>query len=88
MPVSPRKLDHLLVNALGFERRPGRHQVYILRLAGRQVVRTLISHGVREIGDDLMAVIARQMRISLPQLNSLLAGEMSREDYYRELAER
>ena len=61
MPISARKMDRILVRVLGFERRMGRHQIYILRIGGKQVARTLISHGVREIGDDLMATLARQM---------------------------
>ena len=64
VPVSARKMDKILVNVLGFERRMARHQIYVLTIGGRQVVRTLISHGAREIGDDLMAVMARQMGIT------------------------
>jgi len=71
VPVSTRKMDRILVNVLGFERRMGRHQIYILRLGGKQVARTLISHGVREIGDDLMAVMARQMGMTLSELKKL-----------------
>lgn len=41
MPTSVRKMDQLLVNELGFTRRTGRHQIYVLELGGRQVVRTL-----------------------------------------------
>lgn len=88
MPVSTRKMDRILVNVLGFERRMGRHQIYILRLRGKQVARTLISHGVREIGDDLMAVMARQMGITLSELKKIIAGKMAREEYYRLLKER
>jgi hypothetical protein len=87
MPVSARRMDHILVNVLGFERRMGRHQIYVLKLGGRQAARTLISHGVRDIGDDLLAVMAKQMRITLAQLKKLIAGEMRREDYYRLLGE-
>ena len=76
------------MNVLGFERRMGRHQIYILRLGGKQVARTLISHGVREIGDDLMAVMARQMGITLSELKKIIAGKMAREEYYRLLKER
>lgn len=83
MPISARKMDRILVSVLGYERRMGRHQVYVLRLGGKQVARTLISHGVREIGDDLMAVMARQMGITLSQLRKIIAGEMDREEYYR-----
>jgi len=87
MPVSGRKMDRLLVNVLGYERRMGRHQIYILWLDGKQVARTLISHGVREIGDELMAVMAQQMGITLSQLKKLIAGEMSRDEYYHLLQE-
>lgn len=88
MPVSTRKMDRILANVLGFERRMGRHQIYILRLGGKQVARTLISHGVREIGDDLMAVMARQMGMTLSELKKIIAGKMAREEYYRLLKER
>ena len=64
------------------------HQIYVLRLRGKQVARTLISHGVREVGDDLMAVMAQQMGITLSQLKRLVAGEMSRDEYYGLLQER
>jgi len=88
VPVSTRKMDRILVNVLGFERRMGRHQIYILRLGGKQVARTLISHGVREIGDDLMAVMARQMGMTLSELKKIITGRMAREEYYRLLKER
>jgi len=80
-------MDRILVNVLGFERRMGRHQIYILRIGGKQVARTLISHGVREIGDDLLAMMARQMGITLSQLKKIIAGKMEREEYYRLLEE-
>jgi hypothetical protein len=88
MPISGRKMDQVLVNVLGYERRMGRHQIYILRLGGKQVARTVISHGVREIGDDLMAIMAQQRGITLSQLKKLIAGEMSRDEYYSLLQER
>jgi hypothetical protein len=30
MPISARKMDEILVNVLGFERRMGKHQIYVL----------------------------------------------------------
>jgi len=83
MPVPARKLDNLLANVLGFERRLGRHQMYVLRVGERQVVRTMISHGAREVGDDLLSLMARQMGIALRQLKDLLEGGADREDYLR-----
>jgi hypothetical protein len=43
---------------------------------------------VREIGDDLMAVMARQMGITLSELKKIIAGKMASEEYYRLLKER
>jgi len=88
MPVAARKLDGILVNVLGFQRRMGKHQIYVLEVDGQFVARTLISHGVREIGDDLMAIVARQMGITLSQLKGIVAGELGREDYLRLLRAR
>lgn len=88
MPTPARKMDQLLVNVLGFARRSGRHQIYVLELDGRQVVRTLISHGAREITDDLLATMAQQMGITAPQLKQLLAGELTRSDYLNLLHQR
>jgi hypothetical protein len=81
-------MDQLLVNVLGFARRTGRHQIYIPELDGRQVVRTLISHGAHEISNDLLSTMAQQMGISAPQLKKLLAGELLRTDYLAILHQR
>ncbi len=88
MPISARKMDSLLVQVLGFERHAGKHLIYILRIGGRQVAHTLISHGAREIDDDLLAAMARQMRISPSQLRDIVGGELGKEDYYQLLREK
>ncbi|MBI4532018.1 MAG: hypothetical protein HY709_10925 [Candidatus Latescibacteria bacterium] len=80
-------MDHILVNVLGFERRMGKHQIYVLRVGGRQVARTLISHGVREIGDDLLSIMAQQMGITLSQLKDIVSGKSGREEYLKLLKE-
>jgi hypothetical protein len=36
---------------------------------------------VREIGDDLMAVMARQTGITLSELKKIIAGKMASEGY-------
>jgi hypothetical protein len=88
MPVSTRKMDSILVQVLGFERRTGRHLIYVLRLGGRQVARTLISHGVHEIDGDLLAAIARQMNITPAQLAAIIAGDLDRDAYYELLRQK
>ena len=86
MPISARKMDQILVQVLGYERRMGRHQIYALTLGGQQVARTVISHGAREIGDELMGLMAQQMGITASQLKKIVAGDISREEYYRLLS--
>ncbi len=83
MPVSVRKLDHILVNMFGFERRMGRHQIYVLKIDGKQFARTVISHGTREITDDILSLIARQMKITPIQLKKVISGEIGKKEYYR-----
>ena len=88
MPISTRKLDSILVNKLGFSRRGRKHRVYTLQIEGREVARTLISHGAKEISDRMLATMARQMGITSSQLKAIVRGELSREDYYQLLREK
>jgi len=88
MPISARKLDGILVNKLGFSRRGRKHRVYTLQIEGREVARTLISHGAKEISDRMLATMARQMGITSSQLKAIVRGELSREDYYQLLREK
>lgn len=57
-------------------------QFYVLRIGEKQVARTLISHGVRELSDSLLSLIARQMKITPVQLKKIVSGEIGRTDYY------
>ena len=50
------------------------------------MARTVISHGAREIGDELMGLMAQQMGVTATQLKKIVAGDMSREEYYRLLS--
>ena len=88
MPVSARKMDSILVNRLGFSRRGRKHRVYTLQIEGREVARTLISHGAKEISNRMLATMARQMGITSSQLKAIVRGELSREDYYQLLREK
>lgn len=88
MPISARKMDSTLVNKLGFSRRGRKHRVYTLQIEGREVARTLISHGAKEISNRMLATMARQMGITSSQLKAIVRGELSREDYYQLLREK
>jgi len=88
VPISARKMDSILVNKLGFSRRGRKHRVYTLQIEGREVARTLISHGAKEISDRMLATMSRQMGITSSQLKAIVRGEINREDYYRLLREK
>lgn len=88
MPISARKMDSILVNVLGFYRKGRKHRVYVLEIGGREVARTLISHGTRELSDRMLAVMARQMGITSRQLRAIVRGEIGKEGYYQLLREK
>jgi hypothetical protein len=81
-------MDSTLVNKLGFSRRGRKHRVYTLQIEGREVARTLISHGAKEISDRMLATMARQMGITSSQLKAIVRGELGKEDYYQLLREK
>lgn len=81
-------MDSTLVNKLGFAKKGRKHRVYCLEIEGKEVVRTLISHGAREISDRMMAVMARQMGISRAQLLDIVKCALYREDYCQILEEK
>lgn len=83
MPVSARKMDSILVNKLGFSRGGRKHRIYTLQIEGKEVARTLISHGAKEISDRMLAIMAKQMGITTSQLKAIVRGELSGEDYYQ-----
>ena len=88
MPISARKMDSILVNKLGFSRKGRKHRIYTLQIKGREVARTLISHGAEEISDRMLATMARQMGITSSQLKAIVRDKLSREDYYHLLREK
>jgi len=47
----------------------------------KTTIRTLLSHGAPDYGDQLLGLMARQLRLQRPQLNLLLDCPMSAESY-------
>jgi len=88
MPISAQRMDSILVNKLGFSRRGRKHRIYALQIEGREVARTLISHGAKEISDRMLATMARQMGITSSQLKDIIKGKLDKEDYYQLLREK
>jgi len=81
MPLSARRIDRALVHKVGFTRQDRRHRVYLLQIAGRTVVQTLMSHGVREFDDNLIARMASQTGLTLRQFRDLVNCPLTREAY-------
>ena len=66
----------------GFITVQGDHTFLFLSVAGRKSsIRTKISHGHREYGDNLLSLVARGLHISTKQLDDLLDCPLSYEDY-------
>ncbi|MCL5884630.1 MAG: hypothetical protein M1377_04715 [Deltaproteobacteria bacterium] len=65
------------------------HEMYWFVFDGRKTsIRTRISHGVSEYGDNLLALIARQVGLSRQELYRLVDCPMDGEKLKRLLAER
>jgi hypothetical protein len=66
----------------GFITVQGDHTFLFLSVEGRKSsIRTKISHGNKEYGDNILSLVARQLRITTKQLDDLLDCPMSYEDY-------
>jgi hypothetical protein len=58
------------------------HTYLFFSVEGRKSgVHTKISHGNNEYGDNMLSLVARQLRITTKQLDDLLDCPMSYEDY-------
>jgi hypothetical protein len=65
------------------------HEMFWLIVDGKKTsIRTRISHGVAEYGDNLLALVARQVGLSKKELYSLVDCPMDGEKLKRVLVER
>ena len=66
----------------GFITVQGDHTFLFLSVEGRKSsIRTKISHGIKEYGDNLLSYVARELHISTKQLDDLLDCPLKYEDY-------
>jgi predicted RNA binding protein YcfA (HicA-like mRNA interferase family) len=75
-------LNHLLRK--GFAEAVNRsddHKYLEFRLEGKVVLHTKLSHGAKEIGDSLIAQMARQCKLTKSQFMDLAKCIMSAEEY-------
>ena len=85
MPKSAREVTASLERK-GFQKRGGDHAFFHLYVGGRKtIVSTKVSHGEREISDRLLAVMARQVRLTRKQFNDLIDCPLTLEQYVEQL---
>lgn len=66
----------------GFESRENDHTFFHLYVDGRKsIIFTKISHGEKEIGDRLLAMMARQLRLSRKQFLDLIDCPLAKTQY-------
>ena len=72
----------------GFRRRDNDHTFLHLLIDGRKTpVFTKVSHGEKQLGDNLLAVMARQLRINGRQFRELIDCPLSQDEYVQLLRE-
>lgn len=82
--IKTNKIDGSLCRK-GFERKnDADHVQYILYINGLKTrIRTKISHGENEIGDDLISKMSRQLKLSKKQFLDLIECPLSKEEYVK-----
>lgn len=90
MPLPRDDVERALEHKLGFKRDETDHWRFRLVIRGRQIVRTKSSHGTkyRELGDQLLALMARELQVSRGFFISVVRYTKSPEEYLDELARR
>ena len=83
--MKPRKSKEMAttLRQKGFQQIEGHHHLFILHVNGIPTsVRTFLSHGAKEYGDNLLAKIKLQMHLQTAQnLDNFFDCPMSAEDY-------
>ena len=87
----PRKAKDVAANLSrkGFQPREGDHTFYRLYVDGKMTgIATKISHGEKEIHDNLLGAMARQARLAKGEFLDLVDCPLSAQDYLSLLRER
>src|SRR5260370_37599331 len=89
MSTSVNDLEYVLAVVLGFEREDAKDHVrFVLKVNGKIVARTKYSHswrGNKQIGDNMLPLIANQIHCSNKTLKGLLGKRLGRQDYFKEI---
>ena len=83
--ISSKNIESALLSK-GFRRDNTHHEYLWLYVDGKKTtVKTWLSHGIREYGDDLLAQVKKQLGISKNQLIALVHCPLGHADYVRHL---
>jgi len=89
MTVHPIRSIHAALLKKGFRQDSTHHLMYWFFAGDRKTsVRTKISHGAAEYGDELLSRMAKEMRLRRRELDDFVRCPMGKEDYLAILAER
>ena len=82
MPIPKTELRKCLIDKFGFEEvYQTKHEAVALFVKGKKVATTRFSHGQNEIDDDILGLIARQIRVQLGYLKKMCNCNKSKEEY-------
>lgn len=74
----------LIIKLRAIENRSAKHPRYdIYDDAGMFLGATHISHGARDINDNLLTLMARQLKVRTSDFRAIIICELEREDYIR-----
>jgi hypothetical protein len=87
VPIIKARLAAQVLQQKGFKEEPGRDHVYyfFLRQGKKTIISTKISHGEKDLTDDLCKFMARQTKLTLTQFRSLIDCAMTSEMYLEHL---
>jgi len=82
MPIKVTKIIKNLTKK-GFESRENDHLYLVYyNMAGKKtIVNTKISHGEKEVGDNLAAIMARQLKLTRIEFNDFVECDIDRNGY-------
>ncbi|MCC6579612.1 MAG: type II toxin-antitoxin system HicA family toxin [Phycisphaeraceae bacterium] len=85
MPKPAKTVDAILCRK-GFQRHTGDHVYYYLYVDGKKTaVRTKISHGEKEIDDNLLSLMAKQIKLTKKLFGDLIDCPLTHEQYVKQL---
>lgn len=88
MPFSAREVEDSLTKK-GFQKVERNHHFFYLWVNGKKThIRTMISHGEKEISDPNCGNMARQMKITGPQFKEFVDCNLKHEAYVEILVQR